>query len=188
MSFTSGSTTAVFGKPPITDTSGFPYSIVNQPVPLVLSPSLHQTQTLSTSAAVKVCSVRTYQPATECSNRSTVAKHGDILVCPMHNRSQRLSSTNRMLTGFMSRCWAIRMDRMRNAACFVQPMVAQRGNASFIKTSTPARLRWRCIRPNLQRSMLSYGLRGKGHGKTARGKDQAVVFLNQRMVVQLGTN
>src|SRR4030095_7956286 len=93
-----------------------------------------------------------------------------------------------MLTWCMSRYWATRMDQTRNAECFVQPTGAKIGSVSFIKTSTPAPSRWRCIHQNRQPSMRSYGRRGKDPGKMERVRDQAAVCSSQLMGEQPGSN
>src|SRR6185503_5704341 len=117
-----------------------------------------------------------------------VVKRGDISACETHNKLPLSWLILATPIGFTSRCWAIRMDRMRNAAYFAQPMGARVGNASFIKTSTQAPLLWLCTHPSPQLFTPSYGRLDKVHGKTERGKDQAAVSSNRRTGEQRGNN
>ena len=127
-----------FGRPQTTGEHGSRSSTIKLRAQLEMSPLLHQIQTLFMSEAAKVFSVRIFQLVTESTNQPMPAKRGVILGLAMHNRSGGLQSTQTTRTKFLSRHWAILMDRTRSAASSVRPTAGRHSRRFFTKMSTPA--------------------------------------------------
>src|SRR5437016_10259828 len=116
-----------FGRPQTTGEHGSRSSMIKLRAQLEMSPLLHQIQTLFMSEAAKVFSVQIFQLVTESTNQPMPAKRGVILGLAMHNRSGGLQSTQTTRTKFLSRHWAILMDRTLNVEYIVPSMAAKPG-------------------------------------------------------------
>src|ERR1044072_7783266 len=140
------------------------------------------------AAAARVCNVLTFPSAMVFTNQPTAARPGNTSDFARRNRSARSSSIHAIRISFTSRRSAILIAPTKSAACFVRLTAARTGRRFFTKTRTPARSRPHSIRQTRRSSTPICGLPDKVRGRTAHGKDRAVVSTKQLTAATTGAN
>src|SRR6266567_6018683 len=168
------------GKLTITVARGRQSSTISRRAQSAALPSRYLIQTLSMSSVARAFSARTYQSAMGFTDQRMRERPGPTWACAMANRFHRLPSIRATRTPYSWRSPVILMDRMKNAASFVQPTGASHLRKFSIGTKTlAARMCFLILQIQALRTPR-FGKRARAPGKTAHGTEQAGEYSNQQ--------